>query len=158
MPGYTIHIAVAKEYVKNHKLYNEEELIKGTIAPDMAVDKTTTHFYKENGDVDIEEFFKRYSINDSYYAGWLLHLLVDREFYTNYLNKKERKEEIQAEKLYQDYDILNQEIIEKYELTIPEEIKKYINVKEGELTYIKRETIFEFIYKMAKVKLDNKKK
>lgn len=155
MPGYTIHIAVAKEYVKKHKQYKEEEFIKGTIAPDMTVDKTTTHFYKENGDVDIEEFLKRYSIKDSYYAGWLLHLLVDREFYTNYLKEKE---EIQAEKLYQDYDILNKEIIEKYELTIPEEIEKYTNVKEGELTYIKRETIFEFINKMAKVNLDNKKK
>lgn len=36
MPGFTIHIAVAKEYIKKHKdeIKNEEEFIKGIIDPD----------------------------------------------------------------------------------------------------------------------------
>ena len=36
MPGFTIHIAIAKEYAKKHKkeIINEEEFVEGTISPD----------------------------------------------------------------------------------------------------------------------------
>jgi len=53
MPGFTIHIAVAKRYIEKHKseIKSEEEFIKGAIAPDMnekmdeiAQDKSKTHY------------------------------------------------------------------------------------------------------------------
>ena len=36
MPGFTIHIAIAKEYARKHKeeIRNIDEFIEGTIAPD----------------------------------------------------------------------------------------------------------------------------
>ena len=36
MPGFVIHIAIAKEYERKHKneIKNTEEFIKGAIAPD----------------------------------------------------------------------------------------------------------------------------
>lgn len=86
MAGYAIHIAIAKEYLKKHKEYNEIEFMKGTIYPDTVKDKTLTHFSNKSANSNLKEFLKRYSIQNSYYAGWFLHLIVDREFYQNYLN------------------------------------------------------------------------
>lgn len=57
--------------------------------------------------------------------------------------------------MYQDYDILNKEIMEKYKITFPKEIQKFAILKEGELTYIKRETIFKFIDKMSKINVED---
>lgn len=155
MAGYAIHIAIAKEYLKKHKGYNEEEFIKGTIYPDTVKDKTYTHFSNKSADSNLKEFLEKYSIKDSYYAGWFLHLIVDREFYNNYLNDWDNRKDVNREVLCQDYDILNKEIIEKYEILFPKEIEKYAIFKEGKLTYIKRETIFKFIDKMSKIDIKN---
>lgn len=55
MPGFTIHMAIAKQYTKkyNSEIKNEDEFIKGAIAPDMnenldgpAEDKSKTHYGK----------------------------------------------------------------------------------------------------------------
>jgi len=55
MPGYTIHIAIAKKYIEKHKseIRSEDEFIKGVIAPDMnenldgpSEDKSKTHYGK----------------------------------------------------------------------------------------------------------------
>ena len=34
MPGFSIHIAVAKEYIRKNKVKDEQELIRGVIDPD----------------------------------------------------------------------------------------------------------------------------
>lgn len=34
MPSFTIHLAVAKKYLETHKQENEQEFLKGVIAPD----------------------------------------------------------------------------------------------------------------------------
>lgn len=154
MANYTLHIAIAKEYLKNHKEYNEEEFIKGTIYPDTVKDKTKTHFSNTSADCNLKEFLSRYSISDSYYTGWFLHLIVDIEFYNDYLNDWEHRIDKNRKLLYQDYDILNKELIEKYNIILPNKIKDICKEKEGELTYIKRETIFDFIEKMGKIDLE----
>lgn len=155
MAGYAIHIAIAKEYLKKHKEYNEIEFMKGTIYPDTVKDKTLTHFSNKSANSNLKEFLKKYSIQNSYYAGWFLHLIVDREFYQNYLNNWDQRKDVNREILYQDYDILNKEIMEKYKITFPKEIQKFAILKEGELTYIKRETIFKFIDKMSKINVED---
>ena len=155
MAGYAIHIAIAKEYLKKHNGYNEEEFIKGTIYPDTVKDKTLTHFSNKSANSNLKEFLGKYSIQNSYYAGWFLHLIVNREFYQSYLNNWDQRKDANREILLQDYDILNKEIMEKYEVTFPKEIQEYAILKEGELTYIKRETIFDFIEKMSKINLED---
>ena len=35
MPGYVIHLAVAKKQLEFNKVKNEDEFIKGIIAPDL---------------------------------------------------------------------------------------------------------------------------
>ncbi len=46
MPGYVIHLAVAREYLRNFRVKDEEAFLKGAIDPDyLAVngDKRKTH-------------------------------------------------------------------------------------------------------------------
>lgn len=81
MASYAIHIAIAKEYVKKHKGYDEKEFIKGTIAPDLAKDKSISHFYDENEGPNLQRFLKSYLLKNSYDFGYFLHLIVDRKFY-----------------------------------------------------------------------------
>lgn len=157
MANYTLHIAIAKEYLKNHKGYNEEEFIKGTIYPDTVKDKTKTHFAINSAQANLKEFLKYYSIKDSYYAGWFLHLIVDIEFYQDYLNDWDNRVDNYRELLYQDYDILNKELIEKYNIILPDKIKDVCKEKEGELTYIKRETIYDFIKKISRIDIEKYK-
>ena len=51
MPGFTIHIAITKEYVEKHKneIKNENEFIEGTIAPDLNEEMTEIAKNKRNG-------------------------------------------------------------------------------------------------------------
>lgn len=154
MANYTIHIAIAKEYLKRHKGYNEEEFIKGTIYPDMVQDKRQTHFGKNSESCNLKEFLSKYSIKDSYNAGWLLHLIVDTEFYHSYFNDWDSNPNNNIELLYQDYDIINSELIEKYNIVLPEDIKHICKFKKGELTYIKRETLFKFIEEISKKSIE----
>ncbi len=154
MANYAIHIAIAKEYMKNHKGYNEEEFIKGTIAPDLVQDKTTTHFSNMSSKANLEEFLKKYSIKDSYYAGWFLHLIVDKKFYIEYLNDWDNREDASQVKLYCDYDIITKEIVKKYNIKFPKEIERYNIEKEGKTNYIKEDTIFEFINKIGKINIE----
>ena len=46
MAGYVIHLAVAKEYLRNFRIKDEKEFLRGIIAPDLLShgDKTTTHY------------------------------------------------------------------------------------------------------------------
>ena len=35
MAGYVIHLAVAKEYLRNFRIKEEKEFLRGAIAPDV---------------------------------------------------------------------------------------------------------------------------
>ena len=75
MPGFTIHIAIAKEYMKKHKneIKNEDEFIKGVIAPDMnekldgpTEDKSKNHYGKWGKyevTTHIDDFLKDAKVN-----------------------------------------------------------------------------------------------
>ena len=46
MPGFTIHIIIAKEYMKKHKgeIKDEKAFIEGCMAPDFTDDKYKSHY------------------------------------------------------------------------------------------------------------------
>ena len=157
MSNYTIHIAIAKEYLRKHEGYNEVEFIKGTIYPDMVKDKRKTHFGENSASCNLKDFLSKYSINDSYNAGWFLHLIVDIQFYHNYFNDWDSDQNNNKELLYQDYDIINGQLIEKYNIVLPEEIKNICKIKKGELTYINMETLFEFIEELSNKSIEEYK-
>lgn len=154
MASYTIHIAIAKEVLRKNKGYNEEKFIKGTIAPDLVKDKSKTHFAKLSSESNWGKFLKFYSLDKGYYSGWFLHLITDRLFYEEYLNDWENRDDADGEKLYEDYDIINEAIIEKYNIPLVEEVKDYMFYrKKGKLTYIDKETLYQFIDEISSINL-----
>ncbi len=66
MPSFLIHIAVAKQYLKNHKEYDEKEFIKGTIAPDLIEDKTRSHYGKQSSESNVEAFIREHPEQTSF--------------------------------------------------------------------------------------------
>ena len=95
MPPARIHEAIAKEVNKN-KNYDELLLRIGTVAPDSWRNVETnkrkyiTHFWdfriKENKQAnDYQEFYLKYykNLNNPFYFGYLVHLIVDQYWKTN---------------------------------------------------------------------------
>ena len=117
MPGYVIHIATAQEYLKKHNsVENEEEFIKGVIFPDSTSDKSTTHYGRSSGHSNIGKFLKSNKINTSFNRGYFLHLITDYLFYNYYLDKFSKD-------IYNDYDIINARLMEKYNVNLPIDVK-----------------------------------
>ena len=58
MPGYTIHLAIANEYMKHNKVEDEADFIRGVISPDLF--KTSdSHFGIKQNKLDFDELKKR---------------------------------------------------------------------------------------------------
>ena len=90
MAGYVIHLAVAKEYLRNFRIKDEKEFLRGISAPDLLShgDKTTTHYSEHGGSgVNLKEFLKHNSISTEYMQGYFLHLVTDYLFYDGYKSK-----------------------------------------------------------------------
>ena len=146
MPGYVIHLAVAKEYLRNFRVRDEEEFLKGTIDPDYLSngDKSKTHCSPKGGaETNLKQFLEENKINSSYMEGFFLHLVVDYLFYNQYFTNCTKE-------IYNDYDILNDELIEKYNITMPEEVKKFINPQKGELKILERDKLDKMISEISK--------
>ena len=147
MPGYVIHLAVAREYLRNFRVKDEEAFLKGTIDPDyLAVngDKRKTHCSPKGGaEVDLKQFLKENKIDSSYMEGFFLHLVVDYLFYNYYFTNYDKN-------LCDDYDIINRELINKYKVVIPEKIKEFVCYKDGELKVLDREKLDKMISEISK--------
>lgn len=154
MPGYIIHLAVAKEYIRNFRVKNEDEFLKGSLAPDLLStnDKKETHYTKTgSSDVNLSKFIKDNKINSCYMEGYFLHLIVDYLFYNQYFPNHDSR-------LYNEYDITNKELIEKYSISVPDEIKDCVQFKEGELEILDKEKLFKMISEISKKRLSEYKK
>lgn len=166
MPGFTIHIAVAKEYIKKHKdeIKNEEEFIKGIIDPDYISlknplkDKNKTHYGKwgkEETEINMDKFLEdpKTNMNTDYFKGYFLHLLTDHYFYNKYFRKETDEEIKNKDGFYYDYDCLNERILKKYEIVLIEEIKMYMKSIKGTPKYLKPEKVVNFIEEMSNINL-----
>ena len=93
-------------------------------------------------------------MDNGYYSGWFLHLITDRLFYEEYLNDWENRDDADGEKLYEEYYMINEAIIEKYNIPLVEEVKDYmVYRKEENLTYIDKETLYQFIDEISSINL-----
>lgn len=170
MPGFTIHIAIAKEYIKKHKLEikDEQEFINGAIAPDMnenlegpAEDKSKTHYGKWGKyevTTYIDKFLKDLKVNleDDFWKGYFLHLLTDHYFY-NKVFKEEHQQIIKNnDRFYYDYDCLNRSLIERYKIDILDNIKKFMNMYEEKPKYLKESKIIDFIEEISSMNIEDK--
>ena len=95
MASLALHLLVAEEYLKFHKIDNVDDFIKGVFAPDMTDDKVASHFsiYKKDmsytdllkNKVDLTQYVKNYDIETDFRKGEFLHLFTDYVFYNQYL-------------------------------------------------------------------------
>jgi len=146
MPGYVIHLAVAKEYLKINKIENESEFYKGVIIVDM-LKTLDSHYGIKQNKLDIDLFKSCIDFNTSYGKGYYLHMITDYIFYFKFLS-------IVSTELYNDYDILNEFLINKYNVIIPSELVDIVKFKIGTPTLINESSICEFIDMVSKIDLD----
>ena len=125
MPGYVIHLAIAQEYLRKHNKKKSEDFILGSIEPDFTTDKAKTHYGKSPAYTNLKEYLENNKIDDDFKQGYFLHLVTDYLFYNYYLN------EIRKPQIYEDYDVTNKTLIEKYKIDLPEKVKDKIFLKNG---------------------------
>lgn len=147
MAGLVIHVAIAQEYLKKHKEKNEEEFIKGVIAPDLTNNKIKSHYGKTNQITDLKNYLQENELNTSYQRGYFLHLLTDCLFYTKYFPNLTKS-------VYDDYDKLNKSIIEKYNVKIPKGIEKYAQIKTGKPEQLQLEKINKLIQEISDMNIE----
>ena len=170
MPGFTIHIATAKQYIKKHKLEikNEEEFIKGVIAPDLnkeldgpPEDKSKTHYGKW-GKYEVTTYIEQFlndanvDISKDFWKGYFLHLLTDHYFYKKYFKKEHDEIVKNNDRFYYDYDCLNKSLIERYKINVFENIKKYMNIYQAEPKYLKQSKVIDFIDIISNMNIQEK--
>lgn len=148
MAGYVIHLAVAEEYLKLHPEEQYEEFIEGVIFPDSVTKKSMTHYGKSSAYTNLAEFLKENNIDNSYKKGYFLHLLTDYLFYNYYL------EEFDKAKMYNDYDILNNSLIHKYKVKLPEHIKDKVFSLEGETQILHFDLACKIIDEVSRLNLE----
>lgn len=150
MPGYVIHLAVAEEYLRKHEESKENynEFIEGVIFPDSVTDKSETHYGKGSSQANLFKFIEENETNTSFKRGYFLHLLTDYLFYNQYI-------EYFSKDMYNDYDILNKKLIDKYGVVLPEKIKKFVYFKENlTLKILSLPLVEKFIEDVSKMDID----
>ena len=149
MPGYVIHLAVAEEYLRKHENKPEQynEFIEGVIFPDSVKDKSETHYGAKSSVSNLYEFLKENTLETSFKRGYFLHLLTDYLFYNKYIDRMSKD-------MYNDYDILNGILIDKYKVVLPEKVKDSVFFKEGELVILSMEIIAKLVDDISDMDLD----
>lgn len=149
MAGYVIHLAVAEEYLRKHKSKIEkyDDFIQGVIYPDSVKDKSETHYGVKSSKSNLYDFLMYKDIDTSFNRGYFLHLLTDYLFYNYYVDTM-------SNDMYNDYDILNKYLINRYNVVIPDEVKKYIFFKEGELKILSKQLVEKIIEDISDMDID----
>lgn len=169
MAHVAIHEIIADRYIKKHpgEIENQEEFIKGSVAPDLneqltqrRTSKDISHYGRwSNGNVEtnIDKFLEdeNIDITKDYWKGYFLHLFTDYQFYNNKFN--EEFEEIKKinGNLREEYDYLFKEILERYNIILSKYTDKYVHIKEGEPRYIKLGKLLDFIEEISDINIDD---
>ena len=169
MPGFTIHIAIAKEYAKKHEkeMKNIDEFIEGTIAPDYIpienknISKSETHYgiwgdwSKDNQEIHLDAFLQdeKVDLSREYWKGYFIHLLTDDYFDRIYFREEAKQAKENQDTFHNDYDCLNAEIIKRYHVEVMEKIEKYMNEINEKPKYLKLEKIIQFIEEVSNIDL-----
>lgn len=149
MAGYVIHLAVAEEYLRKNPSKKEDynDFIEGVIYPDSVKDKSETHYGIKSCEANLYDFLKENEIDNSFRRGYFLHLLTDYLFYNKYVDTMSKD-------MYNDYDILNKSLMEKYKVVLPEKIEGSIFYKNGELKILSRQLVEGMIEAIANMDID----
>lgn len=148
MPSYAIHLAVAEEYLRKHdkqQSENYQEFIEGVIYPDTVKDKSKTHYGEYSSKSNLYRFLQENNMDNSFKRGCFLHLLTDYIFYNQYI-------EYWSKDIYHDYSILNDDLIKKYHVTVPEDVEGFMESYENsQLKILTVPMIEDFIDEVSKL-------
>lgn len=150
MPGYVIHLAVAEEYLKKHnnKKENYNEFIEGVIYPDNTDNKLETHYGNGSSNTNLYKFLLSNKLNTSFNRGHFLHLLTDYLFYNQYIDYF-------SSDIYSDYDILNQRLIDIYNVILPSKVKNQVFFKkDGSLKILSFELVQRLIEDISNLDIE----
>lgn len=154
MPGYVIHLATANEYIRKHKneIKNKEDFFKGCIAPDETdkENKKVTHYGNGSDQVELRKYLQSNNLDSDYQKGYFLHLITDYIFYNKLL-------ECISKKIYNDYDILNDYLIKKYDVKLLEEIKDKVFYTDGQTEILSKELAEKIIDVASETSLEEVK-
>lgn len=151
MASYVIHLAVGEEYLRNfpNEIKNYDDFVEGIIYPDLVKDKSLTHYGPKSSQVNLRDFFNDRDINDDFNKGYFLHLVTDYLFYNKFL------EVFSKQYIYNDYDILNNDLEKIFKVNIPEKVKGSTYRKTGETKILNLEDTIKFIKETAKYNLND---
>lgn len=152
MAGYVIHLAVAEAYIEKHpgSIKNYEEFIQGVIFPDSVSDKSITHYGEKSSKVNLKKFLDDKEIDNDYNKGYFLHLVTDYIFYNHFL-------QVFSKDIYNDYDVLNKKLQEKFNVKIPGSIKNQVFYKDGKTRILDLDSTIKFIEETANLSLNEVK-
>ncbi|MBR2994134.1 hypothetical protein IKF43_01945 [Candidatus Saccharibacteria bacterium] len=168
MPGITIHLAAANEYLKNHPDENKEEFINGSIAPDFTGDSIKSHHSSSNvfdsamcylrGKVNLRECIKDFDIDSSFGRGYFYHLITDDRFYSSLAVFEQQFKLLSYEELrnmlYHDYAVTNSFFKDKYKVVMPETVKEFDINKTGDSAIIDLGKVCDMIEGLGVLNLD----
>lgn len=169
MASFIIHLAATNEYLKRNNIKNKEDFILGVLSVDLAEDKIKSHYTKTTdksdllkfleGKVSLEDYLQENSVNTDYDRGVLFHLITDYEFYTNFFDI-DKLSVIDyptfKQYIYHDYLSVDAKVKDKYNVVLPEVIKKYDIPSSGEKCYLIDENkLDDFIIRLANTNLDD---
>lgn len=151
MAGYIIHLAVGEEYLKNYpnEIKDYNLFRQGIIAPDGVKDKTITHYGPSSSKVNLKNYLEHNNIITDYDKGYFLHLVTDYLFYNKFLKV------LSKEILHEDYDYLNKDLKELFNVKIPSKIENRIYYKKGNPKILELNSIISFIKNTAKYNLND---
>ena len=140
MPSMSAHMSIAKR-VSDKLNINDSNFIKGNLLPDLYDNKQKSH-YKIKGKKymipNIDEVINIFDLKDKTYLGYLTHLLLDKYYLEEYLMNIDI-DVFKDGNIYDDYDILNKDIIKHFDLDInyiEECIKEFPNkINNNKLLY-----------------------
>lgn len=172
MPNVSAHMIVAKEVSKQLNI-DSDDFIRGNLLPDI-IRKEDSHHKISNGNYmipDIEYFLRKIDFNNYLHIGYLTHLLLDKHFLNEYINSLYPNVNLFKNGIiYKDYDLLNESLVNKFNLDInnlekvlsnydcnilKEKLKYNIGClkqkKSGNPTYLNLETFSKFLLNISNV-------
>lgn len=166
----SIHLAIAKEYIKRHSGLNKEQVFAGTLYPDSVEDDTKTHYTLQNrgmdilshvqGKVDLYAFLKENEPLDDFSLGWFLHLVTDYLFFQECFSKQYFNNltyQRFCKELYHAYSCLNLYIEEKYNIT-KEDYEAYPSEYYTGIPYeeciLNKKMVDDFITRVASIDIE----
>jgi hypothetical protein len=155
MPSLVMYLAIAKIYLEKHSEENEEEFMKGILAPDikrnLKVEKAKLHYGEQSSHrPDLNRFYQERGLDSSYNRGYFLNLLSDYLFYNKFLQEF-------SISIFHDFRKMNKRIKEKYKIDLPQELEGRVRFEVGHLSSIEEESVYKFIDSVGQLDLEEYK-